>query len=130
MTDSNVAKDDETGTRTGGCFCGQLRYRIDGEPRAVANCHCTMCRRTSGAPYVTWLVVDKNRFRYTSTGAPTLLESSATGSRYFCSACGTPIACELTTHPDVVDVTLGSLDDPSGLQPVTDVFTDTRLDWA
>ena len=44
-------------TTKGGCFCGTIRYEFDAEGIPVADCHCTMCRRTSGAPYVTWLVV-------------------------------------------------------------------------
>ena len=54
---------------TGGCLCGELRYEITGPVSIVANCHCTMCRRASGAPFVTWAVVSRNAFRFTA-GAP------------------------------------------------------------
>ena len=33
----------------GGCFCGAIRYVIDDNDYGSGNCHCTMCRRTSGA---------------------------------------------------------------------------------
>ena len=40
----------------GGCFCGAIRYQLSGDSYPSGNCHCTMCRRTSAAPFVTWLV--------------------------------------------------------------------------
>ena len=36
-------------TIEGGCFCGALRYSIEGPVAHVVNCHCTMCRRTSAS---------------------------------------------------------------------------------
>jgi hypothetical protein len=39
------------------------------------NCHCTICRRTSGAPFVTWFTVAETAFRITS-GKPASFRSS------------------------------------------------------
>lgn len=115
------------GDITGGCFCGALRYRL-ARVEQVANCHCSMCRRISGAPLVTWLVVPRAAFAYTS-GEPTHLQSSARGERDFCAACGTPIACRLLGQPEHVDVTLGSLDHPDRFTPALDVHRRSRLPW-
>jgi hypothetical protein len=112
----------------GGCFCGALRYALDERAYRVGNCHCTMCRRVHAAPFVTWLVVPTGSFRYTR-GAPTVLQSSADGTREYCAHCGTHIACALKSHPESVDITLGSLDDPSRFEPEVDVHTDTQLAW-
>ncbi len=112
----------------GGCFCGEIRYQIeDGEHLAVT-CHCSMCRRTSGAPFVVWLVVPKAGFDYTS-GKPKVLDSSEHGKRYFCSSCGTPVACMVDSHPDFIDVTLGSLDYPQTITPTQEIYTDSKLPW-
>src|SRR5206468_9902663 len=35
---------------TGGCFCGAVRYRVSATTRDVSHCHCSICRRTTGAP--------------------------------------------------------------------------------
>jgi len=115
-------------TIDGGCFCGALRFAIESGDYVTANCHCTMCRRVHAAPYVTWLVVPVARFRYTQ-GAPAELASSADGTRYFCSRCGTHVACVNASHPDVIDVTLGSLDAPAAFAPTIDAYADTRLPW-
>jgi hypothetical protein len=112
----------------GGCFCGALRYRIDDGDYPAGHCHCSMCRRTSGAAFVSWLVVAKDRFTYTS-GEPRLLESSEHGKRYFCDRCGTPVTCVVDSHPDNVDVTVGSLDTPDVIKPRFEIHTDTKLSW-
>lgn len=112
----------------GGCFCGAIRYVIDDDDYRSGNCHCTMCRRTSGAAFVSWMVVPKSAFRVTQ-GTTKTLESSHHGKRYFCENCGTPIACDLSEHPDIIDITICSLDDPEGHPPKGDFYTDTQLSW-
>ena len=115
-------------SHTGGCFCGRIRFRFDGTVRAIANCHCTMCRRTSAAPYVTWVMTAKSGFHFES-GEPVELESSTHGRRHFCGECGTPLTCTLEEHPEWVDVTVGSLDHPESFPPNGEYYTDTRLPW-
>ena len=112
----------------GGCFCKRVRYSIDAGTYLCANCHCTMCRRVHAAPFVTWLVVPKEHFRYNGE-LPTQFSSSTDGTRYFCATCGTQLACINASHPEIVDVTVGSLDAPEAVAPTLDVFTDTRLAW-
>ena len=113
---------------TGGCFCGAIQYDIDPDEYVAADCHCTMCRRAQAAPYVSWLVVPVEQFRYTK-GTPTELQSSEKGKRYFCATCGTHIACVNDKHPEIIDITIGSLDDPEAFKPKLAVFEDTRLSW-
>src|ERR1044071_3582944 len=47
----------------GGCLCGGLRYEIEEPPFGIVDCHCVDCRRSSGAPYVTWGIVQRERFK-------------------------------------------------------------------
>ena len=108
---------------TGGCFCGKIRYEFDPGDYLVANCHCT-----SAAPFVTWVIVPSDKFRYTGA-MPRVLESSDKGRRYFCADCGTPVACIITDRADHVDVTTGSLDDPDAFVPKAAVHEDTKLSW-
>ena len=68
---------------TGGCLCGALRYEIDGTGESASHCHCGMCRKASGAAFVTWISVAHERFRYTQ-GAPASYRSSDIASRSFC----------------------------------------------
>lgn len=113
---------------TGGCFCGSVRIEIDdGQYRSV-NCYCTMCRRIHAAPYVTWLVVPENHFRYVSS-EPRRLASSKDGSRFFCPDCGTHLACTNTKRPDQVEVPVCCLDSPEQFPPTDGVYKENRLDF-
>lgn len=113
---------------TGGCYCGHLRYAIDADPKLVANCHCTICRRTSGAPYVSWIIIAADAFRWTA-GKPALLQSSSHGQRHFCAQCGTPIAFSSSQRATDLDITIGSLDQPEPWIPTLAVHAESRLPW-
>ncbi len=39
---------------TGGCVCGGTRYLLKSASFSLGDCHCIDCRRSAGAPYVTW----------------------------------------------------------------------------
>ena len=41
----------DTAEFEGGCLCGAVRYRAISSPIRGVICHCSMCRKHSGAPY-------------------------------------------------------------------------------
>jgi len=112
----------------GGCCCGSIRYELDPTEGLVVNCHCTICRKTSGAPYVTWIVVAASQFKWIEA-EPATLHASSHGTRGFCSRCGTPVSFVTTKRPGQIDVTVGSLDDPNPYTPSEDVYIEDKLDW-
>ena len=112
----------------GGCFCGAVRYETAGKPFNESVCHCSMCRRASGAPFVAWFSVPSAQFKFVS-GEPARFRSSATAVRGFCAQCGTALTFQLDAHPEEIDVTIASLDDPGALRPKDHIYTSTKLDW-
>ncbi len=112
----------------GGCFCKAVRYTVDEGDYVVVNCHCSMCRKTSGAPFVTWLTVPRDIFRWTQ-GEPKCLQSSEHGNRYFCPECGTHMAFITMKREEFVDITTGSLDRPEDFVPTRAVHEDSKLPW-
>jgi len=113
----------------GGCYCRAIRYEIEPGDSQVVNCHCSMCRRTSGAPFVTWILLSSEQFEL-SVGQPTVLKSSDHGTRWFCDRCGTPISFQSSKRPGKIDVTVCSLDDPNSCRPTEDLYVEGRLEWA
>ena len=117
-------------TVVGACFCGAVQFEVALPTKMCVHCHCTMCRRNHGAPFVTWFAVDKANFRVTSgESSLTQHKSSEHGRRSFCSRCGTPLFCELDHHPEVIDVTLASMRGPIDLAPQAHIYFDTHVDW-
>lgn len=112
----------------GGCFCGFVRYRAGGSPSSETNCHCSICRRTSAAPFVTWFTVPSLDFGFTK-GEPSSFRSSTYGTRTFCPRCGTPLTFRFGRLPEEIDVTTCSLDSPESLPPKDHTRTSSRLWW-
>lgn len=113
---------------TGGCLCGAVRYRAQGAVGSVCHCHCSLCRRASGAPLVTWASFPRQGFAFTR-GAPVLYKSSAQAERRFCGACGSPLTFWSAREPEWIDVTLATLDAPEALRPTHHIWTSRRLAW-
>lgn len=112
----------------GGCFCGAIRYRIDGHPRRVTSCHCLHCRKTSGAPFLTWAEFDPARFEIVK-GDPGRCGSRPLVTRQFCSSCGTQLTYQHAEEPDTIDVTAASFDAPDAFTPEDHVWCDRMLHW-
>ena len=112
----------------GGCLCGAVRYRMTASPAVVTFCHCTACRRGSGAPAVAWATVRPEEFSLTR-GALAFVASSPGVRRGFCGRCGTPITYQADFLGGYLDVTTGSLDDPDLLPPQMHIWTTHRLEW-
>lgn len=113
----------------GGCHCGALRYVIDVDALDdVANCHCTICRRTTGAAFTTWASVPRDAFRWES-GTPRVYRSGSDCERYFCPSCGAQLALHTTLAPHVIDVTVGTLNAADLYPPTRNVWVKNRLAW-
>jgi hypothetical protein len=117
----------EDRTLEGGCLCGALRYRIEGAPRVVSHCHCNLCRRVSGAAFVTWLTVRKDLVAI--SGEPAWYASSTWGRRGFCRVCGTHVLAGSQHYERYWDITAGSLDEPDLVNPVRHVFAGDKVKW-
>jgi hypothetical protein len=112
---------------TGGCHCGAIRYAASGPPFNATICHCSVCRRTTGAPLVAWFSVRPDGFRITR-GQPRRHRTSASGERSFCADCGTQLTFR-RDDLDEVEVTTCSLDDPASVAPADNTWTSSRVPW-
>jgi hypothetical protein len=112
----------------GRCFCGFVRYVADGAPFFETNCHCSTCRRTSGAPFVAWFSIPAGGFTIVS-GEPARFASSEHGERTFCPRCGTPITFRSSHFPDQIDITTCSLEDPERVPPKDHTYVSSKLAW-
>lgn len=115
-------------TLEGGCQCGAVRYRAVGPVLAAALCHCTMCRRASAAPAVAWAMYKEEQVSFLKE-TPARYASSPHATRGFCGQCGTQICFVADYIPGLVDITIGSLDNPNAVAPTLHYWYAEHLAW-
>jgi hypothetical protein len=113
---------------SGGCLCGAVRYRLAGAVTTLCYCHCTSCRRATGAPAVPWGTFARSAFSLTR-GNLAEYRSSPPVARGFCAQCGTSLTYRSERRASEIDVTLASLDDPGVLVPQMHVWVSDKLPW-
>lgn len=111
---------------SGGCLCGAVRYRVEGVPARVGLCHCSLCRRNSGAVFATLAVYNQDQLA---------VEQGEQGSfdtpnyrRHFCRACGSATYSTCLSD-DTLDLHIGTLDDPAALLPTYELWTEDAAGW-
>ncbi len=118
--------------REGGCQCGAVRYRLEGEPVALITCHCTECQRQSGSAFGMSLIVPKDSFQLLAGDLKWFVRTADSGRAVdcaFCPACGTRIYHEPTSRKDTLNIKPGTLDDTSWLSPALHVWTKSKQPW-
>jgi hypothetical protein len=105
-----------------------VRYEVIGSFKFMGNCHCSICRKSHGAAFATWGIIDPDQFRWTS-GEQFVqgYESSPGRQRRFCVKCGCPL---VSSHSGAVgEVVAGSLDDAPGVRPREHIFVGSKASW-
>ena len=117
--------------RTGGCLCGQIRYRLTAELLNPRICWCRDCQRIAGHGTVNANVpADAIEI----TGLPSeYIRPAASGNsvrRRFCPQCGSHLFADTPGYPGVVVVRVGTLDDPSSIKPARNIWSSSAPSWA
>jgi hypothetical protein len=112
--------------REGGCLCGAVRFRCEGEPINVRTCHCRNCQKAMGSPFFaralfpqTALSVDGETDRYPSS--PTL-------ERVFCKTCGTRLFA-WRKNGTAAGVALATFDDRNAFAPTEHIWVAEKMHW-
>ena len=114
----------------GGCFCGSVRFIALPPSKWCSHCHCSMCRKTHGAGYVTWVGYEQDQVSMKSGGELlTWFDSSPGAQRGFCSKCGSSIFFRSERWAGELHVALGCIDDRIDRDPQANVFFDEHVDW-
>lgn len=113
----------------GGCFCGAIRYRF-ADVFDAGYCHCSICRRSSGAALMAFANTPRASFTLTR-GEPRFIASSDDFERAFCAACGTVMFTRSidAARWDMVSVHLGTIDRAADIEPAMHICHADRLPW-
>lgn len=113
----------------GSCLCQAVKYEIRGELTSVSFCHCSMCRKVSGAAsgavaiaapeHLVWLQGEENirKFQFDSGWSST-----------FCSSCGSPLPQFHNTEP-MCFVPAGTLDSDPGPGKMGHIYVGSKASW-
>ena len=78
---------------SGHCNCGAVRYEAEVDVSDVYVCHCSICRRFTGAGSIAVVVVPRSAFRWLS-GSAEISRWKKPGADWeacFCRCCGSAI---------------------------------------
>ncbi len=80
----------ESGTKHhGACLCGAIRITAKVKGNGVGACHCSMCRKWGGGPFLA--VECESKVDFEGAEQISIFESSDWAERGFCQKCGTHI---------------------------------------
>ncbi len=113
-------------THSGGCQCGAVRFRVEGQLGDVSVCHCRMCQKAFGGFYAP-LVSTRGATVTWTRGERQTYRSSNFVDRGFCAKCGTPLTYEA---PDGLALAIGAFDHPEAIVPVTQFGLESKLPYS
>lgn len=119
-----------SGTTTGGCLCGAVRFTAQDVPAKAGVCHCEMCRRWTGSSLIGVTVALENVDWQDETHLGRI-QSSHWAERGFCTRCGTGMFFRVTMDSDYsgdIELPIGVFDDPDGFEITNEIYIDVKPD--
>jgi hypothetical protein len=95
-------------TYEGGCHCGRIRFRVQGDLAHVTECNCSIC----GKKGFLHLIVPRVRFELLSGDdeLTTYRFNTGVAQHHFCRTCGIHSFYVPRSDPDKIDVNVRCLD--------------------
>lgn len=114
----------------GSCLCGGVRYEVEPPFLRASHCHCSRCRKHSGAFGGTQGRVPRERFRLLAGKELIRIYKPEGGMvKTFCSTCGSSLFGGTWPDGPEVSIRLGSLDGDPEIRPQYHQFVDSRAPW-
>jgi len=113
---------------SGECFCGSIKYSIDGPLRDARSCHCSRCRKAFSAQASAYALVDPEDFEWLmGEELLTLFQNDYGFGLQFCSRCGSTL-CGVFKE-DVHGVTLGCVNGDPGVEIGRHIYVGSKAKW-
>lgn len=116
----------------GQCQCGNITYRIKGQPLTFYACHCRDCQQQSASAFGLSLRVAFEDFELTSGTVKfwsTPADDGSTKNCAFCPDCGTRIYHASDDPAEAISLKAGSLNNISRFRPVAHIWTKRAQQW-
>lgn len=113
----------------GSCLCGEIIFEINDPLPAMYQCHCSLCRKQTGATSSTAMAVETHQLQWVSGQQLISTYNRASGFRScFCSQCGSPVPNQIG-NSKFTWVPAGLFDTTEGLQASAHLFLGSRAAW-
>ncbi|NDW06546.1 GFA family protein [Jiella pacifica] len=108
------------------CLCGGVRIDADLDNQEVGACHCDICRRWAGGPFLA--VEASKNVVVAGTDLLGIYESSGWGERGFCNRCGSTL---FWRSKDAAHYAISAMafDDLTEAVLTKQIFIDSKPDW-
>jgi len=117
------------GALSGGCYCGGVEFEVMDEFRYAMNCHCSDCRRATGAAFKPFAGIEREKLRLVR-GADALLifGDPAANHDVHCKSCGS-LLFSVLDRGTRLHVALGSLHHAPTIRPSAHIFVADKAPW-
>mgnify|MGYP001370055141 FL=1 len=122
----------ENQIETGGCLCGNIKYKFNREDVVSAgHCHCKDCQKITGSGKATIVFIPTKSLKITNNyKVYSVIGNDGTNvHRGFCPNCGSPVISYVTEQPDLRFIKAGSLDDSSWINIESSFWSISANKW-
>lgn len=113
---------------TGRCYCGAVTLRAASPPLITTYCHCSDCRRLTGAPVGAFSAFAEGAIT-ASPGLGDPVEIRPGVTRWFCRSCGSQLAARYAYLPEQIYTPVGLWDQAAEFEPQSHSHMASALPW-
>jgi hypothetical protein len=113
---------------TGECFCGGVKYQVNGALHDARSCHCSRCRKAFSSQASAYALVEPQEFKWLSGQSWLTTYVGAHGfGLQFCSLCGSTL-CGIY-NGTIHGVTLGCVNGDPKIVIGRHIYVGSKAAW-
>jgi hypothetical protein len=109
-------------------MCRAVSYTVPDEFIYALNCHCSNCRRTTGAAFKPFAGIERAKLRVSSGSDKLLIVGDDNGNDTHCKLCGS-LLYSVVRDGAYVHVAMGSLVDSPSIRPSQHIYVGSKAPW-
>lgn len=116
---------------SGSCSCGAIQFHMKDQVWNIVNCHCSICRKLTGAAFTTYIAAPENDY-FINQGQEHLAiwkKPQSTMQKHFCRLCGSPMYNTNPKYGNIKIVYMGTLEKGHPLRPKINIYCNDQLKW-
>lgn len=116
------------GTLSGTCLCRRVEYAVADAFRYAMNCHCSNCRRATGAAFKPFAGIERESLRIVRGAEGILTHGDGQAHDVHCATCGS-LLYSVVRDGAWVHVAMGTLVDVPRIRPSMHICVGSKAAW-